>query len=73
MRIILHDIDLNEFTPWCGAVSTVETIQNADKVEEFNSLINELYPDGLEDVTLNDLLWFEREWLYECLGIKEGV
>lgn len=72
MRIVLHDIDLNEFTPWSGAVSTVETIQNAGKVNKFNNLINELYPDGIEEDTLNNLLWFEEEWLYKCLSIKEG-
>ena len=32
-------------------------------------MIEELYPDGLTDTQLNDILWFEEEWIYETLGI----
>ena len=38
--------------------------------EQFDSLIDELYPDGLTDTQLNDLLWFEEDWLFEMLGIE---
>ena len=61
----------NKYTPWSGAVSTYETIIEADKVEEFESLIDELYPDGIEEVTLNDILWFEPEFILESLGLSE--
>lgn len=61
----------SKYTPWSGAVSTYETIVEADKVEEFESLIDELYPDGIEEVTLNDILWFEPEFILESLGLSE--
>ncbi len=59
----------NKYTPWSGAVDIYNTIEEYDKVEEFEELIDELYPEGIEEVQLNDLLWFEDEWLFEQLGI----
>ena len=60
-----------KYTPWAGAVSTYETIEEAGKLEEFESLIEELYPEGIEEVTLNDILWFESDWILESLGLSE--
>jgi hypothetical protein len=36
---------------------------------EFENLINELYPDGIDATTLNDILWFEDQWIFEMLNI----
>lgn len=61
----------SKYTPWSGAVSTYETIVEADKVEEFESLIDELYPDGIDETQLNDILWFDDDWILEQLGLSE--
>ena len=61
----------SKYTPWSGAISTYETIEEAGKLEEFESLIDELYPDGIEEVKLNDILWFESDWILEQLGLSE--
>lgn len=61
----------NKFTPWSGAIDTYNTILEAGKKEEFESLIDELYPDGIEEVKLNDILWFEDDWILEMLGLSE--
>ena len=68
---LYRELDLTRFEPWSGAVNTYNTIYNADKLNELETLLEELYPDGIEETQLNDLLWFESEWLYECLGISE--
>lgn len=60
-----------KYTPWSGAINTYNTIEEAGKLEEFESLIDELYPDGIEEVTLNDILWFEPEFILESLGLSE--
>lgn len=36
-------------------------------------VLEDLYPDGIEETTLNDLLWFEEESLYEWVGLHYGV
>ena len=38
---------------------------------EKQNLINELYPDGIDATTLNDILWFDSDWILESLGVKE--
>lgn len=58
-------------TAWSGARDTVEKIEDEGKGDEFVSLIEELYPEGIDRTSLNDLLWFDDEWVFESLGIKE--
>jgi len=71
MKVTNDNVTLQDFKAWSGAVDTKERILNEGKGEEFGSLIEELYPDGLEETALNDILWFEEDWLYESLGIKD--
>jgi hypothetical protein len=67
---ITREIDLLRFDAWSGATDTQETIISEHKADDFNSLIEELYPDGLTDTELNDILWFEEDWIFEQLGIN---
>ena len=39
--------------------------------DDFDYLIEELYPDGLSETALNDLLWFDDAFIFEALGIRE--
>lgn len=68
---VYQDLGINEFKAWSGGIETKEKIISEDKEEEFENLIEELYPEGLTDTELNDLLWFESEWIFEALGIEE--
>ena len=71
MRIV-NEISVENFEGWSGANDTIEVIEKAGKVDEFDNLIEELYPDGLSEVSLNDLLRFDYEWIYETLGITKS-
>jgi len=62
---------LRHFQPWGRAVSTFETIENAEKLDDLELLIEELYPDGISETQLNDILWVEEDWLFEQLGLSE--
>jgi hypothetical protein len=73
MRVTNDNVTLRNFKAWSGAVDTQDRILNEGKGEDFDSLIEELYPDGLGETALNDLLWFEEDWLFEMLGIEEDV
>ena len=70
MKVYNDNLTLRNFDAWSGAVDTKETIINEGKDKEFDFLIEELYPDGLTDTQLNDLLWFEEDWIFEMLGIE---
>ena len=68
---LYRELDLTRFEAWSGAVDTYNTIYNAGKLNELEFLLEELYPDGIEETQLNDLLWFDSEWVLETLGISE--
>lgn len=68
---VTTETTLVNFQTWSGATDTKNTIIENCKSEDFDSLIEELYEDGIDETTLNDLLRFESDWIYEQLGIKE--
>ena len=65
--------NLNEFEPWSGAVSTWELIVEADKVDALDFMLEDLYPEGMTSTELNDLLWFESDWIIDMLGISRDT
>lgn len=67
---IIKEMSLKELETWQGATDTKERIINNDKEVEFESLMEEMYPNGISEIELNDLLWFDDEWIYESLGIE---
>lgn len=69
--MIKKEVSLRELETWQGATYTKEKIINNDKDVEFESLIEDVYPNGIGETELNDLLWFEDKWIYEMLDICE--
>ena len=69
MRLYV-EFDINNFEAWSGAKDTLERIQREGKCEALENILEELYPDGMTETELNDLLWFEPETVYEWLGIR---
>lgn len=68
---VYQEISIRNFEAWNGAVATKDLIIEHDKADEFDALIEELYPDGIDETQLNDILWFDDEWVLESLGIEE--
>lgn len=71
MKTYNDNVTLVDFVAWSGAKDTKQTIIDNDKADDFDRLIEELYPDGLSETQLNDILWFESDWIFENLGITE--
>ena len=67
---ITYELDLNSFQAWSGAKDTLERIQREGKCAELENVLEELYPHGMTETELNDLLWFDSESVYEWLGIR---
>ena len=70
MKTYKETTSLQNFNAWSGAVDTQDRIISEGKADEFDNLIEELYPDGLSETALNDLLWFDEDWIFEQLGIE---
>lgn len=71
MKIYNNRLTLEDFDAWQGAVDTKQVIIDNNKEADFDFLIEELYPEGIEETQLNDILWFESEWIYKNLNIRE--
>ena len=66
---IITESHVRNFTPWSGAKDTFAQIEDADKMDALESTLEDLYPDGMTDTELNDLLWFESDTVFEWLGM----
>ena len=67
---ITYELDLNRFEAWSGAKETLERIQREGKCDLLEQILEDIYPDGMTETELNDLLWFDSEAVYEWLGIR---
>ncbi len=66
---ITMEMSLYNFEAWGGAVDTLERIKEADLCDELEEYFDELYPDGISEDTLNDILWFKAEDILGALGL----
>ena len=58
---------------WSGALDTLKDIEEADKEDELMYLLEEVFTDTIPTETeVNDFLWFERDYIYESLGLDEN-
>lgn len=71
MKIIIEDMSIANFDAWSGGKDTKSMIIEAGKVNEFDSYVDELWPDGLTDTELNHYLSFDGGGILEMLGISE--
>lgn len=65
----LYTEGLENYTPWSGAVDFYSEIVNVGKLDELEFALDELYLDGISETELNDLLWFEEDWLRGLLDM----
>lgn len=59
---------------WSGAMDTIADIQNANKEDEFMNFLEAVFCDEVPtDTAVNDFIWFERDYIYENIGLtKDG-
>ena len=57
---------------WSGAMDTIADIQNANKEDEFMNFLEMVFCDEVPtDTAVNDFIWFERDYIYENIGLTE--
>ncbi len=67
---IYEEINLSGFEFWAGAKDTAAQLTE-EEFDEIEIILEEMYPDGISDTTLNDLFWFENDWIAEMLGYSD--
>ena len=67
---IYKDEELRYFEPWSGAKHTFEVL-TAEDLDYIEDLLKDMYPDGITETEVNDILWFESDWIAEMLGYED--
>ena len=68
---ITYDLDLSKFKAWSGGRDTLDRIIEEDKCEDLEFILDDIFPDGMTETQLNDLLWFDADAVFEWLGISD--
>lgn len=67
------DFDILYCNSWGQAVEILDGISHADKEEKLMDFLEDLYPDGIDCIELNDLLSYDWEWVYSQIGMPSEV
>ena len=64
---VTKEIGLRYFDFWSGAVNRAEFIENnfPEKWDEIEQTLEDIYPDGIDETTLNDIFWFDDDFFAE--------
>ena len=68
---VISSIDLANYDSTEAGNYTLDKIREAGKIRALENILDEIYPNGINEITLDDILGYERDWLFDMLGIKE--
>lgn len=71
MKIYKEEL-LANFEFWSGAKDTAERIweeKGSAGFDTIEDILEDMYPEGMDETEINDLFWFEPETIYEWLGM----
>lgn len=67
---VYEETTLNDFEFWAGAKDRVKYL-TYEELKTLTEILEDLYPEGVEDTTINDLFWFEEDTIAEWLGYSD--
>ena len=67
---ITSEIKLRDFEFWSGAEDRAACLEYAE-LGQIETELEQLYPDGIDETALNDLFWFDFEFICEMIGTTE--
>lgn len=73
MRVVVR---INSFEQlydqsWAGAKTVLEHIKEANKEEELMTYLDYVFEERVDEIELNDYIWFECVDIYEALEMNE--
>lgn len=64
--------ELSEFEPWTeSAIETWDKIRDNNKLDTLDFMLEDMYPEGIGETELNDLLRFDSEWVLDMVGLSD--
>ena len=72
--LVAFEFDIHNFDAWSGGIYTKNKIIEAGLGDAFNRLIDEIFlgKEYITDTEMNDLLWFEADYIFQNLGLDEN-
>ena len=65
---IYEEKSLTDFEFWSGAKDNAAML-TIEELEQLGDLLEGCYPDGISSTAVNDIMWFDFEWVCEMLGL----
>ena len=67
---IYSEKSLRNFEFWSGAKENANELTSA-QLDEVETILEDLYPEGMDETQINDLFWFDFDTIKEWLGITD--
>ena len=67
---VYKEMNLRDFEFWSGAKSNAETLTD-EQLDMVESILEDAFPDGLDETQINDIFWFDFDTICEWLGIED--
>ena len=69
MRYYVEE-SLYNFQFWGGAKENANLL-TLQELEQIEFELNDIYPEGLEDVQINDIFWFDFDFIAQLLAYED--
>ena len=68
--LIHSETSLRDFNFWLDGADNANclTYEQLDIIED---ILTDIYPDGIDETQLNDLMWFDEDLIAEWLGYAD--
>lgn len=67
------DFSVDTFEFWSGARDTIKDIEAAGLMDRLQTMIETAFDGEIPTETqINDMVWFDRDFIYENLGLDEN-
>lgn len=63
-------MSMHSYKPWSGAVDTYNRLEKCGKIDAFFNMLECLGYEQITETAINDILWFESQWVFETLDIS---
>ena len=67
---VYKEMNLRDFEFWSGAKSNAETLTD-EQLDMVESILEDAFPDGMDETQINDIFWFDFDAIREWLGVED--
>ena len=67
---IYTETRLENFEFWSGAKYLADRL-TSEEFDIIEDTLEEVFPDGLSETEINDMFWFDDEFICNCIGYED--